>query len=235
MQHKPLIFLGSSQAILIFAETCEENGIAVHGIIDSDYFGNTDSIDGIPVVDTESSFDDPAKAKYYQENFNFFCAVNWMPSRDPIAVRNYNKRKMYLNLIKEKNLSCINIIDSRAKISKTAQLGVGIYIAEFVSIEPKVVVNDFVNIWIGSMIGHHSCVGSNSVIQRSCILQGNVTVEDDVYLSPRVFLFKSDITIKSGSFVHQGIMLCRNTLPGEIVSLLDKNNKKVYPETIVNL
>ena len=59
-----------------FTEICEDAGITVHGIIDNDYFGNTDYIDDIPVIDTEFSFSDLEKLKYYRDNFNFFCATN---------------------------------------------------------------------------------------------------------------------------------------------------------------
>ena len=229
---KPLIFLGSNTAIQIYSEICEENGISIKGIIDSDYYGNTDNIAGIPVIDSELSFNDPEKLRYYQENFNFFCATNWMPMLDKINQRNREKRHRLLNLIDQYNLNCINIIDRRSKISPSARLGQGILVAEFVVIEPNVVVDNFVNIWTGSMIGHDCSIGRNSVLQRDARLCGNITVEENVYLAMQAFLYKSQCTIGAGSFVHECVYLKRGTIPGEIVSLNGSNMRRVYPNAI---
>jgi acetyltransferase-like isoleucine patch superfamily enzyme len=227
MDNRPLIFLGSNLAIEIFSEICAENNIEIHGIIDSDYYSNTEKLCGIPVIDSEASFSDPVKLKYYKENFNFFCAVNWLPMLDPIATRNRIKRQHLIDLIDQYELSCINIIDRRAKVSKTAKLGKGIFVAEFTTIEPNSTINDFTNIWTQSIIGHDSKIGRNCVIQRDRFMCGNVTLEDNVYLSMQVSLFKSKSVISSGTVIQECIYLRRSTRPNEVVSLNSGNLKRV--------
>lgn len=225
MHDRPLIFLGSNSAIEIFSEICAENNIQVHGIIDSDYHNNTKKLHGIPVIDSETSFSDPATAKYYRENFNFFCAVNWLPMQD--SARNRNKRQALIALIQDHDLNTINLVDQRAKVSPTARLGKGIFIAEFVTVEPNVVIGDFTNIWTRSIIGHDSTLGRNCVVQRGCFMCGNITMGDDVYLSMQVSLFKPESVISSGTVVQECIYLRRGTVPNEIVSLHGSNTRRV--------
>ena len=58
---KPLIFLGSSVAMEVFSTSCENLGMKIHGIMDNDYWGNSESYYGIPVIDTEESLKDKEK------------------------------------------------------------------------------------------------------------------------------------------------------------------------------
>jgi len=227
MHKRPVIFLGSNSAIQIYSETCEENNILVHGIIDQDYYGNTDNLWGIPVIDAESAFADPDRADYYRNNFDFFCATNWMPLDDPGTQRNKQKRTKLLDLIDQHQLTCINIIDCRAKVSPSAKIGHGCYIAEFVVIEPNVVIDNFVNIWSHCIIGHDSKVGRNTVVQRRCSIISHVNLEQNVYLSMSVCVFKSNTTVAVNTFVQECVYLKRNTIPNEIIGLHSDNPRRI--------
>lgn len=227
MSKRPVIFLGTNSAIAIYLETCQENGMSVHGIIDQDYFGNTETICGIPVIDSETAFDDPAQAEYYRNNFDFFCATNWMPMSDPVTQRNRQKRDRLLALINQHQLNCVNIIDQRAKISPSAQIGHGCYIAEFAVIEPNVTIGNFVNIWSHCIVGHNSTVGHNTVIQRKCNIISDVCIEENVYLSMSVCLYKSYSTVKKNTFVHECVYLKRSTISNEIIGLAGTNPRRV--------
>jgi hypothetical protein len=99
MDNKPLILLGTNIALYKQIEVCENNGIEIAGIIDSDYFGNTEKFCGQTVIDTEESFKDLEKSSYYKENFNFFCAVNWSPELQSVQIRNREKRKKLIDMI----------------------------------------------------------------------------------------------------------------------------------------
>jgi acetyltransferase-like isoleucine patch superfamily enzyme len=227
MYDRPLIFLGTNSAMQIYLETCAENKIPVHGIIDQDYFGNTDTLWGVPVIDGQHCFNDPERARYYRDNFVFFCGANWLPMMDESTTRNRQKRHELLSIIDQKNLECINIIDKRSKISPSAQLGQGCFIAEWAVIEPNVVISDYTNVWSHTILGHNSSVGKNSVIQRRCCIVSNVTLEENVYLAMSVRLYKSNTTVRKNTFVHECVYLKRNTLPSEIVSLEGDNPRRV--------
>lgn len=218
----------------VLIETCAENGIEIAGIIDSDYYGNCNAMAGISIIDSEHSFDNVDTAAHYRDNFVFFCAVNWQPANDIVNQRNRNKRESFINLVQKHKLTCINIIDQRAKVSPSAKLGHNIYIGEFTTIDPRVQIADFVSIYGQCHIGHDSTVGENSVVQRRCGLSGELTIESDVFVSSNVCILKNHSTIGQGTFIHECVYLRRGTVPGEIVSLQGSNLRRVrgYPEQV---
>lgn len=209
------------------AGICEDHGIAVAGIIDSDYYGNTDQVCEIPVLDSESSFDNPEKLAYYRENYSFFCATNWIPESNPVAVRNREKRQRLINLIESKNLNCISLVDRDARILKYAEIGRGVFLDAHVMIEVKSKVGDFVNIYYNTLIGHDNVIGKNSVFQRQCILTGNNIVEEDVFFGVAVKALKPGAVFKRNSFIHEGIYIRRGTATDEVVSMNSINQSRI--------
>jgi len=225
---KPLIFLGSNSIMEKYTEICEENGIHIHGIIDSDYYGNTDQISGITIIDSEEVFNDIKKLTYYKSTFNFFCATNWTPFLDSISIRNKEKRQKLIKLIKQHDLNCISIIDTfSTRVFKSTKIGYGVYIDGHVNLEPRVTIGNFTNLYSHTLIGHDSIIGENCVFQRMASLASNCIVEDEVYAGLSAKLFKNNSTFSKGSFIHEGIYLRRGTLPEEIVSMTSKNQKRV--------
>jgi len=233
MNNKPLIFLGSNIAISQFGETCKDLGIEVAGIIDSDYYLNTQLIDGIPVIDTEDSFKDPNKLEEYQKNYVFFCATNWIFGSDTITVRNREKRHKLLNLIDQLSLPCVNLIDPRAKVHSSTKLGKGIYIDSFAIVDPGVSIDDFTNVYAFSGLGHGSSYGRNCVIQRHISITGGVTLEDNVFLGTACKILKTNSILKENTFVHEGVFLKRSTIANEVISNQSYNTKRVYPPEYV--
>jgi acetyltransferase-like isoleucine patch superfamily enzyme len=225
--NKPLIFLGSNVAISQFAETAQDLNIEVAGIIDGDYYGNTESIDGIPIIDSEQSFNDAEKLEYYRQNYVFFCATNWIPQDDAVSKRNKEKRHRLIDLIDQSDLPCMNIIDPRAKIHSSTKLGKGIYIDSFALVDPNVTIGDYTTVYAFSGLGHGSTFGRNCVIQRHISITGDVTFGDNVFLGTACKILKTGVTISSGTFVHEAIYLKRGTIENEIISRNGVNTKRV--------
>lgn len=224
---KPLIFLGSSVALYKVAEVCEHHNIKIAGVIDDNYFGNTESLCDLPVIDTEESFKDPEKLNYYKTNFNFFCAVNWVPMDDDISTYNRNKRKKLIDLIDSYHLDCISLVDRTARISKHATIGRGVFIDGSTMLEHHVRVHDFVNIYSNCDIGHDSLIGRNSVLQRQVTLTSYSNVEKNVYFGMCVRALRPHAVYGENTFIHEGIYIRRNTVPNEIVSMTGKNTKRI--------
>jgi carbonic anhydrase/acetyltransferase-like protein (isoleucine patch superfamily) len=211
-----------------YTDLCDDHDITIHGIIDSDYWGNTDSVCGVPVVDSEESFNDLDKLNYYRNNFNFFCATNWAPLPDSGSIRNREKRTKLINLIQQHSLNCITLVDTfSTKITKTLDIGHGVYIDGYVNIEPKVTIGNFTNIYSHAHIGHDSVIGKNCVVQRVACLASNCTVEDEVFMGISAKCFKSGATFGKGTFIHEGIYIRRGTVENEVVSMNGKNTKRV--------
>lgn len=224
---RPLIFLGSNSSMYKMSESAEDHGIVIAGIIDSDYYGNTEEICDLPVIDTELAFEDREKLQFYKDNYNFFCATNWTPEPDAVNVRNRAKRKKLLELIDYYQLPCISIVDRTARVSKHSSIGRGVFLDAHVLIEPKTTVGDFVHIYYNCSIGHHNIINRNCVLQRQCILMGNNVMEQDAYFGPAVKALKPGATFGKNSFVHEGIYIRRGTVDNEIVSMNSINQSRV--------
>lgn len=83
---RPLIFLGSSENILGFADLCWDQDIPIAGIIDKDYYLNTADIDGIPYIGAEDTADFADLAREH----DFFVSITSIPDYD----RNVSKRQL---------------------------------------------------------------------------------------------------------------------------------------------
>lgn len=224
---KPLIFLGTNQCLGKYIDVCVENGIQIHGIIDSDYYGNTECFDGIPVIDSEQGLID--KVDYYK-NFNFFCATNWGPELAPIPTRNREKRFRQINLLDSLELDVVSLTDARAKISSTCRIGRGCFIDCFALIEPHCVLDDYVNIYAYVGLGHHSQVDRNTVIQRHCSIAGTVHFQENCFLGVAVKALKTKAVFGKNTFIHECIYIRRGTVADEVVGLNGSNMSRVYSE-----
>jgi len=225
---KPLIFLGSNWNMYQLTELAEDVGITVHGILDSDYYGNTETIGGYPVIGSEDILNNLDLLSDFKSKYNFFCATNWRPMQDEGSIRTQDRRNKFIKMIEEFDLNCISLIDPSAKVSRHSIIGKNVFIDAQVNVEPEVVVKDFVRIYFLNVVGHGSVIGKNSTLQRRCILATGVKIEEDVYFGPSVIALKDGSKFGSGTFIHECIYIKRSTLPGEIVSMESENQKRVY-------
>lgn len=229
---KPVIFLGSNVVMEVFSETCERLGIQVHGIIDQDYWENTEFLCNLPVIDTENSFNDPEKLQYYRDNFNFFCVVNWVPLSDPASCRNLKKRQKLIKLIEDCKLNCISLIDPFAKVSKTLKIGRGCFIDGCTHIMPRVTIGDYTVIYTHTNIAHDAKIGDNCVIQRMCIVPPYSILENNVFFGTASKALKDGAVFGENTFIHEGIYIKRGTVKNEIVSMNGANMRRVLPQYI---
>lgn len=216
---KPLIFLGSSNQITIqLVDVCESLNITIAGIIDSDYFGNTDSLDGIPYIGSELDFD----FEKLKDEYDFFVGVSHIPD----VPRNIEKRLKFIDLVDKYDLPCVNLIDPATKVSRRAKLGKGIYIGYHSIIESDVVIGDHSQINYLVCIGHHSTIGRNCVFQRGVTMMSQVSMGDNNYFGASSRLLKThNMIIGSNCFVHPGIVVMRDIEDNEVVSMV---GRKVY-------
>ena len=216
---KPLLFLGSALAIQLYIDAANRQGIQVAGILDSDYFGNTENFKGLPILGTEYDLDK------WTNDYEFFIATN--TSSDPSHVRDTNKRKKLIDIVEQANIECINLIDPNSYVGSNVTLGHGIFIGYNAYIEHSNSIGSFSQIHFNAGISHNCKIGKNTIIQRKCGL-GNVTVGDDVYISIWTNIYKSTPTIiGDGAVIDQALWVARNVAPGEHVKLT-KDAIKIY-------
>jgi acetyltransferase-like isoleucine patch superfamily enzyme len=229
---KPLIFLGSSVSMNKLTDVCDNFNIQIAGILDNDYWGVTKTVCEIPVIGSEEILKDPNLLLHYRNQYNFFCATNWLPMKDQISIRNAKKRKKLLNIINECQLSCISLIDSSSKISSYSRIGKGVFIDSFVLIEPNVEISDYSTIYAYAAIGHGTKVGNNSVIQRKCSIASDCNLEEEVYMGTAVNALKQKANFGKNTFIHEGIYIRRGTIQGEEVSMKGDNLRRVHGDYV---
>lgn len=217
MSLKPLIFLGGSYQIVEIREVCDLLGIPISGIIDADYYGNTNQFDGIPYIDGE----DTANWVKLKDQFNFFIGINPVPNYP----RNVVKRKKMLEIVNQFDLPCINIIDPQCRISPRAQLGQGIFVAYNAYIGPNAVIGDHCQIHCLASVAHDVKMSQNTTLQRGAVITGNVTVGLNSYIGMSTRILKPDSTLGDDCVISSGMIVFRDVGVGEKVTI---TSKKIY-------
>lgn len=226
---KPLIFLGSNSALWFISDICRRHNIKVHGIIDSDYFGNKAHLDNIPVIDSELVFENPTTLQYYQANFNFFLVVNWTGQQDPIHLRDFEKRLKFIEMIEKYNLNCISLVDKTSVVHETNIIGKNVLIDSFCCVSAYNTIGDFTSIYAYAAIGHHNVIGRNCIIQRQSGVHMSNILEENVYVGLSTQVFGDHLTLKKGTIVHPCLAVNRSTKENETVSLAGKDLRRIYP------
>jgi len=216
---KKVIFLGTNSVLERQIESCERQNQEIAGIIDSDWFGNTEIFCDLPVLDSETIFDsEPEKYK----DFVFFIGVNWYPYDQ----RDIQKRKMFINLIRRHQLDCINLIDPTSYVSRYTTLGKGIFIGPGVNIEPHSIIEDFATLYGHNGVGHHNRIGENSILQREAIIHAQIGCNTYVGIGSAIIQDYS-MTIGNNVVISPCLHVARNVKDNEKVSL-SKDNFRVY-------
>jgi acetyltransferase-like isoleucine patch superfamily enzyme len=226
---KPIIFLGSSLYHLgELADLCDVLNIAVAGIIDSDYYGNTEMINDIPVIGSEKTADFETLKKTH----DFFIAI--LPS--PNVPRNIQKRRMFVDLVDQYDLPCPALVDPSIRLGKHVKFGKGVYVGWMSSVQSHVTLHDHCQIHGMSAIGHNATVGKNTVLQRQVMIPSGSTVGENSYLGLYVkCLQPSEMKIGSNVLIHPGVIVMRDIEDDEVVTLTGKSRRnKVYNPVILD-
>lgn len=217
---RPLIFLGHSIQVIEFIDTCEMLNIPIAGIIDSDYYGNTEHYEDVPFIGSEHDVDFAA----LRRDHDFFVGVSPIPN----VPRNLKKRRDFIDIVKKHDLPCANLIDPESRVNRRLTIGQGVFIGWMVGIGPHVRIGDHCQINCLAGIVHHSQLGENVCLQRRAALISGVTVEDDVILGIDSRVYKSGVTIGQGAYIHPSITVMRDVQPYEVLNLAAVKNNRVY-------
>lgn len=219
-----MIFLGSNSALGIWVDVCKRANIPITGVIDSDYYGNTDSICGVPVIDTEDNIENYYNKKIRMWTNSFFIATNWDPS-NLLPERDNEKREKFKEIINRyPDIRLQNIIDPLAVVPKDVELGGGNYIGAGAVIEPEVKIGRHTQVWYQTIIGHGVEIGEDCTLQRrSGIWGGNMG--NHVYLSIGAIYGGNykDSYIGDNAWIHPGLAVAgRPIKEGETVTIREQ-------------
>lgn len=230
---KPLVLIGSNASLWLLKDMCEQHGIQIHGIIDDNYFGNTDSLEGIPVIDTECALEaDPSKLEHYKQNYNFFLATNYVPSTTPALKtqleNNTEKLRRLRNFIDRFDLPCISLVDQSARVHPSCVIGKNVIVDAMCYFCANNHIEDYCSFFAGTMIGYHNVIQRGTVFQRRSGTMHYNTFGRDVYVGLHSQISGERLTIADGTIIHPCLCVRRSTKEGETISLAGRDLRKIY-------
>ena len=192
---KPLIFVGSRQMIQSIRIIADLNDYEVIGILDHHYWGNTDTLGGIPYIGDERSLlsKDNKQAQSWLKDCVFF-PINWHS-----GIQSYQGeldlnllRQERLRILEESGAEVINLIHPEV-IGRndlyhryaTTTLGKGILMqaSSFVAPDDSK-IGDYCQIEAGSFVPHDITLGKNVLVAPKCYVGSGacLTIGDNTYI-----------------------------------------------------
>lgn len=180
-----IVFVGSNHNIQQMTDICQSQGLEVVGILDHDYWLNTEHIGSVPVIGSEQDWN-------WSTEYSYFIATNWIPSNNPVHQRNQLKRINQIKLLQQQKVQCVNLIHPTAVVPNTCVLGQGVMIGANAVIGNFCHIGDYCQIREQSYLAHSATLGTNVILQVQAYVGTNVVVNDNSYIG-----IKSSIIPKS--------------------------------------
>ena len=220
---RPVIFLGTSTNLEVPLRICQLSNIPVAGIVDSDYYGNTDKKNGVEIIGSEHSFDFDAA----RDQFDFFIGQSYSTQDQ----RSRKKRLDYISIINHHNLNCATLIHPGSEIYDGVEIGPGCLIGFCAGISHHVTIGAHSRLDSFSMIGHHVEIGDNCYINSYSMISTNTIIKDNVSIMPGAAILrtgKNRTVVGNDAIIYPRVTVARDVDPGEIVSLAGGNTRRIY-------
>ena len=223
----PLILIGSRQLLDFYKDTCEILGIQILGILDQYYFGNTESIDNVPVIGSELELID-SPDKY--GNAKFMIANTWDGNTrfENIEHDGYNLRLQRLDFVKKLNLPCHTLIDPRSIVAKDNNIGQGVFIGPMCNIRARNTIGEHTFLHDNVIMAHDIKIGSNSILGVNAVIMGNIHIGNNVYVGTSALIVngkstkQSHITIGNDCKIHAGALVQKDMVEGTTATFTGK-------------
>jgi carbonic anhydrase/acetyltransferase-like protein (isoleucine patch superfamily) len=216
-QPKDLIFVGSRSLMHPLVKNAELCGFNVLGILDQYYWGNTDSMEGVPFIGSELQLLDSndRQGQDWKNNCSFFVSSFWdgreHNPKHP-GLDNEQVRKDRISLVESLNVPIANLIHPNTNFTwgqDSITLGHGILIAGAVNIAHEVNIGNHVLIDWGSMIYSYTNLETNSSLGIGSRV-GCCTIKENARIGPHAIL----IPIRETNMVngHTHMTVGRNSV-----------------------
>jgi len=194
MEKKKLIIAGSridGQGGVILANVLESKEYEVVGFIDDNKELHERYINNIKVVCDTSAIE-----KFF--NVSDICGI--------IAMGDSAAKKRIYEILVQKGIELVNIIDKSARISESAVLGRGIYVGANAVIHNDSIIGDNVVVNTGATIDHNDIIKSHATISPGCHLGGRVVIEECAFIGIGAVIVP-DVVIGKNSVVGAGAVV----------------------------
>ena len=205
------------------------HNIPIKGIVDKYYYGNTESIQGIPIIGSEDWLLYPSNelAQSWHKECDFIVTSFWSGSQhlNDIGLNNEQVRIDRCNLADRSGVNLINLIDTNVFTTpgNNLKIGRGNLICALAGLNRRdVVIGDHCEIDAAVSFGHNTYIGRNVIIGAQTVL-GNVRVEDNSRIGVHCTLVSggpnngTPLTVGQGSTVWMGTVVFKDVPPDSMV------------------
>jgi sugar O-acyltransferase (sialic acid O-acetyltransferase NeuD family) len=127
-----------------------------------------------------------------------------------LGIGNNNIREKVGNLILSKSKTLLNVIDSNAIISKSVNIGIGVFVSKGTLVNAFSKIGNFTILNTGCIIEHECEIGKAVHIAPGAVLAGNVKVGDRSFIGANSVIKQgveigNDVIIGAGSVIIKDV------------------------------
>jgi acetyltransferase-like isoleucine patch superfamily enzyme len=219
---KPIIFVGARMALDMIQNVVEDCDYKVIGLLDKYYYGNTESIKGIPIIGSEDWLLDSENkvAVDWLKNYNF-ALTSWWDGRQFLNRGGLDSellRHERSNLLNNVQASCPAIIHPSVKFrgkSNNVQIGKGTIIEADCTFGPNISIGNYCYIDWGVSMYTNVNLGNNVIVGAKANL-GESTIGDNcrigvASLTAPIGIKQNDhLTVGNNSVIWMGCHAYKN-------------------------
>ncbi len=192
LENKKFAIVGYGGHALVVADSYLETGGRLN------YYTNTHNVLNNPFNLTYLGCETDSDFKGWEKDLTFILGIGENLLREKIA-----------NLILSKAHIIERVIDSNSIISKSANLGLGVFVSKGVLINAFSEVGNFTILNTGCIIEHECKIGAASHIAPGAVLAGNVKVGDRTFIGANSVI-KQGIEIGDNVIIGAGSVIIEN-------------------------
>ena len=228
---KKLLLVGSRKNLSDIVYTAKDLGYTITGILDKHYWGNTDFIDGVPVVGSEEEL---LSSNHKWHDHVFFLA-NWWDGSQDLSGNGLDGgalRQQRIKLLDQANVTVVNLIHPTAVFfhnQDTVSLGKGILILGHAKFTSHIQIGDYsvidwdCNIGTETKIGRNVIVGATTTTAHA-LIGDNVRIGVGCIILPRKHDFTS---IGDNSVVYVNSCVITDVPADSVYTMHDKVKRRV--------
>lgn len=190
------VLIGYSGHGYVVAEAAIEAGFNVN------YYTDLNKIDFNPYNLKYLGFEGDKNFKEWHQGYNYILGIGDNRLRNKIA-----------SLVIISGAQLGTVIHPTASVSKWSKLGLGVFVARNVMVNPISTIGDFSILNTGSIIEHECILGEAVHIAPGAILSGNVRVGNRSFIGANAVI-KQGVVIGEDVLVGAGAVILKNVPSG---------------------
>ncbi len=194
MLDKKNVIIGYSGHAYVVAESYISKGNTVN------YYTDLNEASNNPFNLTYLGFESSSNFKGWEMQLNYILGIG-----------DNNLREKAGNLILSKSMQLLNVIDSNALLSKSTNIGLGVFASKGVLVNSFTKIGNFTILNTGCIIEHECEIGIAAHIAPGAVLAGNVKVGNRSFIGANSVI-KQGIEIGDDVIIGAGSVIIKDVL-----------------------